>query len=737
MHPKHRHYLRLFLHIVVTPLLLAGIAWWLLHDSSTRVAALPSRDQALAQRARLEVMKADVQSGKTKTIEARSSSSSGGSARPHLFSGPAAIAELDKAIARIDNDVLNRSSVYAWAQPLARTALGSSLLALGIGVGGVMLAFGAGQAARRSRETLAAVFDRTRRALPWLLAAMLLALTIACALLTAAAALYFYDNVSSTQWRTREGKLELGAILLGLVITGAGVLALSRVRRSFAVFDPVAHDQWGRCLDPTQAPGLWRLVNHTAAVLGARPPQNVVVGLLDSFYVTANDVRLLPEGTLLRGQTLYLPLSDAALLREGELECIVGHELAHFSGDDVRYSLRFMPMYAGVARTIAAVGERDDMFSPAKALGRLMLDRVHHAVAHWSRVRELAADKAGARIGGTRAAACALIRTRAVDRLAGPYFGEVLRRPESAPGDIVLGLLEHARCHGLVAPDLHAEVADAHPTDSHPPTADRVRALGFELSDDLIVEACAPCDDDGVAVLDRLLVDRIGLQRQLSAELAAAAVGHQQAVKAELEALVDDAAQPVELRENTATMRVVSAGGAVFMLALGLGMAWFSVTQNLPVVAAFAGGVGVVSLIAFTGISMWWARRGKTPVATLTRTGLSSRSLGGELTWSAVDDMTATVINGATVDVFLQLAPGAAVPQLVDTNLRRFRWIPKKRALRARMINVNGCKPHELLELIQRYRRGAYAQAALADLAAPAAAWPGAPVSSASASASA
>jgi hypothetical protein len=98
---------------------------------------------------------------------------------------------------------------------------------------------------------------------------------------------------------------------------------------------------------------------------------------------------------------------------------------------------------------------------------------------------------------------------------------------------------------------------------------------------------------------------------------------------------------------------------------------------------------------------------------------------------NALNHPGATVVNGARVDVFFALAQGAAPPQLIDTNLLRFRWfrrMPKKRALRVRMLAVDGGKPHELLDLIQRYRRAVYAQGVPADFAAPA------PTASASAS---
>ncbi|WP_419539255.1 M48 family metalloprotease [Methylorubrum populi] len=116
-------------------------------------------------------------------------------------------------------------------------------------------------------------------------------------------------------------------------------------------------------------------------------------------------------------------------MRGDETAAIIAHELAHYAGGDTAYSQRFLPIYAGVGRSLDAVaeGERGSLglFRPSLRLGLFVMERFHLAVRHWSRAREFAADAAGAAATSAEAAARALLRYGAVP--------DASRSPGAAP----------------------------------------------------------------------------------------------------------------------------------------------------------------------------------------------------------------------------------------------------------------------------------------------------------------
>ena len=119
-------------------------------------------------------------------------------------------------------------------------------------------------------------------------------------------------------------------------------------------------------------------------------PDAVVVGLTGGFFVSSGPKLLQPGEIPLTGRTLYVPLPYLPLLRADELAAIIGHELAHFSGSDTEYSLQFLPIYAGVERSLDAViaagttsaGSLSLLTRPSLRLGIFAMERFHRAVMH-------------------------------------------------------------------------------------------------------------------------------------------------------------------------------------------------------------------------------------------------------------------------------------------------------------------------------------------------------------------
>ncbi|NGE24654.1 M48 family metalloprotease, partial [Klebsiella pneumoniae] len=124
----------------------------------------------------------------------------------------------------------------------------------------------------------------------------------------------------------------------------------------------------------------------------------------------------LNENQLIEGKTLYFPLLYSALLNREEASAVIGHELGHFTGEDTTYSLNFAPIYAGMSHSISLVAnEVQDYYSkvimsPSVYLGIFFLEQFDFAVSHWSRIRELETDKAGASVSSPAAVASSLLR---------------------------------------------------------------------------------------------------------------------------------------------------------------------------------------------------------------------------------------------------------------------------------------------------------------------------------------
>ena len=249
-----------------------------------------------------------------------------------------------------------------------------------------------------------------------------------------------------------------------------------QLKRTVAAFTPDPLPIDGRLVAPQEAPGLWALLHELGARLGSLRPDNVVVGLTGGFFVSSGPKRLRPSGTTLSGRTLYLPLPVLELLRADEVAAVVAHELAHFSGGDTEWSQRFLPIYAGVERSLDAVataatgtaGAPSPLVSPSLRLGRFAMDRFHHAVRHWSRLREFAADAAGAGVTSADASARALLRVSAMQPRIDEVLSAAARAPDEAAADLVAAILDQAAGRGLDDPAAHLEDEQPHPTDTHP-----------------------------------------------------------------------------------------------------------------------------------------------------------------------------------------------------------------------------------------------------------------------------
>ena len=597
---------------------------------------------------------------------------------------------------------------------LAWTVVAGSALLLAAGLLGLALLAAARTLARLSRDKLVGAFSVLRRVLPVLLAAQTagLALAAIAAGLFEIGGLWFAERVSAG-----EGKLVIAALLLGAVALYAAFQAIRGLRRAFALFTPEPLDVLGRRVDEAEAPGLWRFTGEIARRQEALAPDHVVVGLTEGFFVTSAAVRLWPEERLLTGRTLHLPAPWLALLNGREVAAIVGHELAHFSGEDTAYSGRFAPIYAGFERALGALAvDRGGalVLWPAIALGQFALRTFDTAVARWSRLREFEADRLGSTVSGRQAAASALVRTAVIT----PLIHKVLERAANAParaGEDLVAAVDDAVRGGLKHPEGHLDDRQPHPTDSHPPTRQRLAALGVEPDAALLAQATRPVGDEERALRPALFADWPGLCRTLSRDLLARLRDQDAELREVLEqAAAAGPAEEVALYENSRPAVWLAGILAAFFAAFAAMVSVFAEPLGFrtdPVVRVVLGAVcGAVAL----GIGAYGRachRRGQEPFLMLTPDGLRSPLLRAPVAWTDVAGIGVAVDRGLVLT--LALAPDAPLPERVRRVLR----VQVNRRRHEVVIGSNGVrglKPQEYADLVAGYLNGARARAVLA-----------------------
>lgn len=304
------------------------------------------------------------------------------------------------------------------------------------------------------------------------------------------------------------------------------VVAVRFGRQAAGAVRPARIDTDARLLRRERADALWALLDDVARRAAAPMPQHVIVGLEPEIFVTEVGVDT-PDGRL-EGRSLHLSLPLCRVLTTAELSAVIGHELAHFSGGDCRFTQRFYPLYRGTAAALAELGSgggsRHDLtLQPAVAVLRYFVDVFGRAERGLSRARELAADRSGAALTSPPTMAAALMKVEAF----GPLWSEV-------PARATLMILGRHRCDNLVplflaAVRRHRErgelpaadsASTAHPMDTHPPVGERLEALEVEPA----ALRAAVLAEPGAAAAIALIGDAEALERQISlARLARAA----------------------------------------------------------------------------------------------------------------------------------------------------------------------------------------------------------------------
>jgi len=179
-----------------------------------------------------------------------------------------------------------------------------------------------------------------------------------------------------------------------------------------------------------------------------------------------------------------------------EFAAVIGHELGHFRGEDTAFSLKFAPVYAGLAEALADTkfDKREKIHHglaklPARALLSFMMDIFAINERAISRERELLADQAGTEASSAKALVMALTKTSLYAGLWDILQRENVDRLNRGKATRNLcSVLEGKARYDVDRGELVKVVAEVakrsipHPTDSHPPIGKRMKSLGVDAT---------------------------------------------------------------------------------------------------------------------------------------------------------------------------------------------------------------------------------------------------------------
>lgn len=357
----------------------------------------------------------------------------------------------------------------------------SSLLTAAIGVFLFALIVGGRIIAGTNRRRMSLVFGPLVRVVMLLLAISVLA----------QGALFVYSVYT----------LEAAAIqrvhggLLAAVGIGALVACWVLLRYSIGLLKSEPMVLRGVLLDKSKQRGIYDLTNKIAAKLKAEPPDFIIVGLEPNFFVTASKINLIGHEGLIQGRTLFISLSLLRVFGEDELASVIGHELGHFRGEDVAYSMKFAPTYARLGKALGNLGSDSGSaadIAKLPAIVALGMCFMEFAAAERTigRERELLADRAGAEAADGFALARALVKVS----FFAPHWARLSRANVDAlaEGRMFTNLSQtYAQvCHELTenldwaaAQQELGKYVQPHPIDTHPPLQQRLENLGVTLTD--------------------------------------------------------------------------------------------------------------------------------------------------------------------------------------------------------------------------------------------------------------
>ena len=274
------------------------------------------------------------------------------------------------------------------------------------------------------------------------------------------------------------------AKLIGIV----GVLAAGAVLALWKAIFAKVDDRFGvagELVTAEQAPRLWANIRDLAGRLGTAAPDQVVVGIDPSFFVTEHPVIL--HGQSYPGRTLFLSLPLLKILSTDEADAILGHELAHFSGEDTLWGRKIAPLLGRFQLHLSALFQ-----GISAGVGHFMLlfwKLYQLSIRRLSRAREFRADAVGAALVSKEASKRALVKITSYCEYRAGTENAIIQQQRVDPTLDLADRLESGYPAFLASFATSSEAVNErvpHPFDTHPTLHNRLAELGFEAHEALL-----------------------------------------------------------------------------------------------------------------------------------------------------------------------------------------------------------------------------------------------------------
>ncbi len=244
----------------------------------------------------------------------------------------------------------------------------------------------------------------------------------------------------------------------------------------------------GEVLDQDAAPALWTELRAICSRVGTDPPDQIIAGIDDNFFVTELPVEV--GDRTIRGRTLYVSLSLLKQLDGAEADAVLAHEMAHFSGDDTLYSKRISPLLMRYGNYLAAL--RDNAVTLPIFYFMLCFRAMYElSLSRLSRQREFRADRVAAEGTSHRGLAGSLLRIAAYSTYRNSVEHELFKQEEALESANISERIETgfpAYALSFSSDPAIGNFATTHPFDTHPPLAQRLEAMAVRLSPEQVEE---------------------------------------------------------------------------------------------------------------------------------------------------------------------------------------------------------------------------------------------------------
>lgn len=255
-------------------------------------------------------------------------------------------------------------------------------------------------------------------------------------------------------------------------------------------------------LTKQDAPELWQFVQDIANRGQLKMPDHIVIGMNYCFFVTESPISFWGGNKLSAGATLYIPIPYMRYMDKSEVAAIIGHELAHFTFDDIKYTQRFFAFSKRLIRNTTVLNLQsptqntslwDWIYSiltyPTVVFAECLLDTYHRTVQQWKRSREANADKVGAAATSTYQMAEAMLRVAIITPAIEYIIEEFWFSGGEQRLDVLTSIQQLIERHSLPDPLMQLHSIQSHPLDNHPKLQKRLELLNIKLTDAMLERA--------------------------------------------------------------------------------------------------------------------------------------------------------------------------------------------------------------------------------------------------------